>query len=115
MKLTTKQLKQIIKEELRESAATNPDSEVFSDTINHHSMVLASKMNSLITQVYEELAKLGLSRDEEREMLYAAADELNALTAQNPLANVVLERLKFLGSPALLLKEVGDATEVFGE
>tara|TARA_R110002074_G_C12093156_1_gene624191 strand:+ start:224 stop:586 length:363 start_codon:yes stop_codon:yes gene_type:complete len=116
VKLTKSKLKQIIKEELSEASRhAGTENEIHADTISHHTMVLASKMSSLVAQIHEELGKLGLSRDEEREMLNAASAELNALTSSNPLANVVLERLKFLGSPALLLKEIGDSIEAFGE
>jgi hypothetical protein len=113
MKLTKSLLRQIIQEELNE--ATSPENEVFSDIIDHHSMVLTSKMNSLVTNIYKELERQGLDRDSEQQMLLDAAKELNELRAQNPLANVVLEQLQFLASPAVLLKEIGGATEVFGE
>ena len=52
---------------------------------------------------------------EERKALHAAAEELNALSASNPLANVVLDELKFLMSPAVVLQEIGDSLVAFDE
>ena len=88
---------------------------MFSDIIDHHSMVLKSKMSSVVGEIYKELERQGLGRDSERQMLLDAARELNELSAQNPLANVVLKQLQFLAGPAVLLKEMAGATEVFGE
>ena len=116
MKLTKSKLKQIIKEELNSlKEKHSPENEVFRDTIDHHSMVLTSKMSSLVSKVYEAIERMNLERTEERELLHAAAEELNQLQAQNPLANVVLEELQFLMSPAVLLKEVGDSLMAFDE
>jgi hypothetical protein len=113
MKITKIKLKQIIKEEM--SYLQEDDNEIFRDTLSHHSMVLTSKMNSLVAKIYEAVDKLGLERTEEREALHAAAEELNALSASNPLANVVLDELKFLMSPAVVLQEIGDSLVAFDE
>ena len=94
---------------------SNPDNEVFIDIIDHHSMILKSKMSSIVTSIYKEVERQGLDRDTERQMLLEAASELNQLSAQNPLANVVVEQLKFLAGPAVLLKEMAGATEAFSE
>jgi len=116
MQLTRSKLKQIIKEELSVlKEKHSPENEVFLPTINHHSMVLTSKMNSVVSKVYEALEQMNLERTEERQLLHGAAQELNELAAQNPLANVVLDELNFLMSPAVLLKEVGDALVGFDE
>jgi len=116
MKLTKSKLKQIIKEELSSLREKHsPENEVFLSTIDHHSMVLASKMKSIVSKVYETLERMDLERTEERQLAYAAAQELNELKAQNPLANVVLDELKFLMSPAVLVKEVGDSLVSFDE
>ena len=118
MKVTKSLLKQLVIEELKKTKLkeeTNPDNEVFSDIIDHHSMVLKSKMSSIVGEVYKELERQGLDREAERQMLLDAMKELNGLRAQNPLANVVLERLQFLAGPAVLLREIAGATEAFGE
>ena len=113
MKLTKSKLKQIIKEEM--SYLQEDDNEIFRDTLSHHSMVLTSKMNSLVSKVYEAVDQLGLERTEERAALYAAAKALNSVTTDNPLANVVLDELKFLMSPAVVLQEIGDSLVAFDE
>jgi len=124
MKITQKQLKDLIKEEYGPKnkkqksmllEAPSPENEVFSDIIDHHSMVFKSKMSSIVGEIYKELERQGLDRDTERQMLLDAARELNELRAENPLANVILEQLRFLEGPSVLLKEVGGATEAFGE
>ena len=117
MKLTKSKLKQIIKEELKSSLKEkhSPENEVFLDVIDQHSMVLTSKMSSLVSKVYTKLEQMGLERTEERQALSDAAAELNALRADNPLANVVLEELKFLMSPAVLLERVGESLVAFDE
>jgi len=124
MKITHKQLKDLVKEEFDPKnkkqksmllEAPSPENEVFSDIIDHHSMVFKSKMSSMVGEIYKELERQGLDRDTERQMLLDAARELNELRAENPLANVILEQLRFLEGPSVLLKEVGGATEVFGE
>ena len=120
MKLTRSQLKHIIKEELKEiklkeRTDADADNEVFIDIIDHWSKMYSVKMRSIVTSIYKELERQGLDRDSERQMLLDAASELNQLSAQNPLANVVVEQLKFLAGPAVLLKEMAGATEAFGE
>jgi hypothetical protein len=124
MKITQKQLKDLVKEEFGPKnkkqksmllEAPSPENEVFSDIIDHHSMVFKSKMSSIVGEIYKELEQQGLDRDTERQMLLDAARELNELRAENPLANVILEQLRFLEGPSVLLKEVGGATEAFGE
>ena len=124
MKITQKQLKDLIKEEYGPKnkkqksmllEAPSPENEVFSDIIDHHSMVFKSKMSSIVGEIYKELERQGLDRDTERQMLLDAARELNELRAENPLANVILEQLRFLEGPSVLLKEVCGATEAFGE
>ena len=124
MKITKRQLRRIIKEELmtetlptfvkenRKQKSTlfedsSPENEVFSDIIDHHSMVLKSKMSSIVGEVYKELERQGLDRDTEQQMLLDAARELNELRAENPLANIILEKLRFLEGPSILIKEVG--------
>ena len=113
MKVTKSKLKQIIKEEL--SNLQEDDNEIFRHTLGHHSMVLTSKMNSLVAKIYEAVDKLDLERTEERAALHAAAKALNSVTTDNPLANVVLNDLKFLMSPAVVLKEIGDSLMAFDE
>jgi hypothetical protein len=117
MKITRSALRRIIKEELAHSLKEkhSPENEIFLDTINHHSMVLTSKMNSIVSKVYGALERMNLERTEERQLLYKAAQELNQLEATNPLAKVVLDELTFLMSPAVLLKEVGDSLVAFDE
>ena len=118
MKLTKMQLKQIIKEELEKAKLKeeiNPDNEVFMDIIDHWSRNYSVKMRSIVSEIYKELERQGLGRDSERQMLLDAASELNQLSAQNPLANVVVKQLQFLAGPAVLLKEMAGATEAFGE
>tara|TARA_R100000664_G_C2707272_1_gene105389 strand:+ start:266 stop:607 length:342 start_codon:yes stop_codon:yes gene_type:complete len=113
VKVTKSKLKQIIKEEL--SNLQEDDNEIFRHTLGHHSMVLTSKMNSLVAKIYEAVDKLDLERTEERAALHAAAKALNSVTTDNPLANVVLNDLKFLMSPAVVLQEIGDSLMAFDE
>ena len=127
MKITKKQLVKMVKEEMVQPVAesmllespmpgqNNPDNEVFIDIIDHHSMVLKSKMSSIVTSVYKELENQGLDRDSEQDLLRDAAGELNNMTASNPIANMILEKLNFLAGPAVLLKEMAGASDVFSE
>ena len=118
MKITKSKLKQIIKEEMEEiklEEETNADNEVFMDIIEHWSRNYSVKMRSIVGEIYKELERRGLDRESEQQMLRDAASELNQLSAQNPLANVVVEQLKFLGGPAVLLKEMAGASEAFSE
>jgi hypothetical protein len=46
-------------------------------------------------------------------MLLDAARELNELRVENPLANIILEKLRFLEGPSILIKEVGGEVVAF--
>jgi hypothetical protein len=105
MKLTKTTLKRLIKEEL--------ENEIFNSEITHQSMVLESKMRTVV-QLIESLTK-DMSTDDARTMLLEAQQELENLEATNPAANVILKNLNFLSGPAVLLKVIGNSYAAFDE
>ena len=115
MKISKKQLKQIIKEELL-NLEEGPEY-THRNRVQQGSGVLSSKMASLVGDAYELADELELGRDETREVFMASGDELQAMTSpsDNPVTKLVIEQLKFLVQPGVLIKEIGQAMTAFDE
>jgi hypothetical protein len=136
MKITKLQLKQIIKEEL-ESIGEDSDwyseehetmadrkyddrpaeEETHQNRVKQGSGVLSSKMASLVGDAYKLADSLELGRDETREVFIAAGEELQTMTSpsDNPVTKLVIEQLKFLVQPGVLITEIGQAMTAFDE
>jgi hypothetical protein len=126
MKITKQQLKQIIKEELdsvREGGAMGQydgptaEEETHRNRVQQGSGVLSSKMASLVSDAYRLADELQLGRDETREVFIAAGEELQTMTSpsDNPVTKLVIEQLKFLVQPGVLITEIGQAMTAFDE
>tara|TARA_R100000152_G_C6753637_1_gene177393 strand:- start:597 stop:1067 length:471 start_codon:yes stop_codon:yes gene_type:complete len=129
MKITKKQIIELINEvaELRnnksmlleapreperkrkEKTESEDNNEWFMPTIEQWSANYSVKMKSIVTAIYKMPEVQAVSGEDEKTLLDEAADELFKLRAENPVANMILEELKFLHGPAVLLKEVGGA------
>ena len=80
--------------------------------------LLGSKIQSLYGEVMRELEYgqlKDLDRDETKQALYNAANDLRTVQASNAISTVVLKKLKMLDPVANLLEEIGDAVVAFGE
>ena len=118
MKISKQQLKQIIKEELAayDDGPTAVE-ETHRNRVQQGSGVLSSKMASLVGDAYRLADELQLGRNETREVFIAAGDELQAMASpsDNPVTKLVIEQLKFLVQPGVLIKEIGQAMTAFDE
>jgi len=128
MKITKSQLKQIIKEEMDfvskqdyeqslRGGDLSPTEETHRNRVKQGSGVLSSKMESLVDDAYKLADQLELGRDETREVFLAAGEELQAMTSpsDNPVTKLVIEQLKFLVQPGVLITEIGQAMTAFDE
>jgi len=140
MKITKSQLKQIIKEELAlvkegERMSRDPhhrpgtdwkkgrpeyegptaEEETHRNRVQQGSEVLSSSMASLVSDAYKLADDMG--RDEARKMFIAAGEELQTMTSpsDNPATKLVIEQLKFLLQPGVLMTEIGQAMTAFDE
>lgn len=122
MKITKERLNQIIKEELSAILEASPEydapsveSETHGGRVKQASGVLSVKMTSLVDAAYK-LAE-NLDRDEARSMLIAAGEELQNMRSpsDNPVTKLVIEQLKFLVQPGVLITEIGQAMTAFDE
>jgi len=140
MKITKSQLKQIIKEELAlvkegERMSLDPhhspgtdwkkgrpeyegptaEEETHRNRVQQGSEVLSSSMASLVSDAYKLADDMG--RDEARKMFIAAGEELQTMTSpsDNPATKLVIEQLKFLLQPGVLMTEIGQAMTAFDE
>ena len=140
IKITKEQLKQIIKEELAlvkegewmsldphhspgtdwkkgrpEYEGPTAEEETHRNRVQQGSEVLSSKMASLVSDAYKLADDMG--RDEARKMFIAAGEELQTMTSpsDNPATKLVIEQLKFLLQPGVLMTEIGQAMTAFDE
>jgi len=119
MKVTKEQLKQLIKEELQNVLDTGAtaEEETHRNRVQQGSGVLSSKMASLVGDAYKLADGLELGRDETREVFIAAGEELQTMASpsDNPVTKLVIEQLKFLVQPGVLITEIGQAMTAFDE
>ena len=126
MKITKAKLQEIIEEELKlmlEGGLTGhyegptPEEETHRGRVQQGSGVLSSKMASLVGDAYKLADSLELGRDETREVFIAAGEELQTMTSpsNNPVTKLVIEQLKFLLQPGVLVTEIGQAMTAFDE
>jgi hypothetical protein len=83
--------------------------------VQQGSGVLSSKMASLVDSAYKLADEMG--RDEAREMFMTAGEELQTMMSpsDNPATKLVIEQLKFLVQPGVLMTEIGQAMTAFDE
>ena len=145
MKITKLQLKNIIKQELKSALneaeedempweparvpgrptgggddrydGDTAEEETHRNRVQQGSGVLSSKMAALVGAAYKLADSLELGRDETREVLMAAGEELQTMTSpsDNPVTKLVIEQLKFLVQPGVLITEIGQAMTAFDE
>ena len=113
MKITKRQLRRIIKEEL-ENLQESPN-ETHRGRAQQASGTLTSKMHSLIDEAFFLADELDMGREEARGVFKQAAEELQNMKSPsgNPVTQMVIEKLKFLEQPGILIGEIGDAIVAF--
>jgi len=91
------------------------EEETHRNRVKQGSGVLSSKMASLVSDAYKLADDMG--RDEARKMFIAAGEELQTMTSpsDNPATKLVIEQLKFLLQPGVLMTEIGQAMTAFDE
>ena len=134
MKITKEQLKQLIKEvkdeigvnegpmgagwlEKFQDTGMSPTQETHNNRVKQGSGVLTSKMSSLVDQSYNLADKLNVPREEARRIFINAGKELQNMKSpsDNPVTKLVIEQLKFLQQPGVLVTEIGQAMTAFDE
>jgi len=116
MNITKSKLKQIIKEELAALEAS-AEADTHRETVVQASGVLTSKMYSLVDKAYNLAEELNLESDALRELFLSAGAELQNMKSpsDNPVTKLVIEQLKFLVQPGVLITRVGEAMTAFDE
>ena len=118
MKITKQILSEMIKTELSNLKEENSvESETHRNRVVQASGVLRSKMESLVDEAFFLADKLDMSREETRAVFKQAAEELQNMQSpsDNPVTKLVIEKLKFLVQPGVLIDEIGDAIIAFDE
>ena len=92
-------------------------SETHAHRVQQASGVLSSKMLSLVDRAYAVADQMDLDREQTREMFLQAAAELQEMRSpsDNPVTKMVIEDLKFLAQPGVLVAEIGQAMTAFDE
>ena len=93
------------------------ESETHRNRVVQASGVLRSKMETLVDEAFFLADKLDMSREETRAVFKQAAQELQTMQSpsNNPVTQLVIEKLKFLVQPGVLIDEIGDAIIAFDE
>ena len=118
MKITKQILSEMIKTELSNLKEENSvESETHRNRVVQASGVLRSKMESLVDEAFFLADELDMGREETRAVFKQAAEELQNMQSpsDNPVTKLVIEKLKFLVQPGVLIDEIGDAIIAFDE
>ena len=118
MKITKQVLAEMIKEEILNLKEENSvESETHRNRVRQASGVLTSKMASLVDMAYSLADKLDMDRMQTRLLFKEAAKELQSMqsNSNNPVTKLVINELKFLVQPGVLIDEIGDAMVAFDE
>lgn len=139
MKITKEQLAKVVKDELKaikdELRAASKmhksqaeriediikeesvESETHRNRVKQASGVLSSKMETLVDEAFFLADELDMGREEARAVFKQAAEELQNMQSPsgNPVTTMVIEKLKFLEQPGVLIDEIGDAIVAFDE
>jgi hypothetical protein len=126
MKITEQKLNQIIEEEVKlilEGGKyglyeeESVESETHRNRVKQAAGVLSSKIEALVDEAFFLADELDMGREETRAVFKQAAEELQNMQSPsgNPVTTMVIEKLKFLEQPAVLIDEIGDAIVAFDE
>jgi len=93
------------------------ESETHRNRVVQASGVLRSKMESLVDEAFFLADELDMGREETRAVFKQAAEELQNMQSpsDNPVTKLVIEKLKFLAQPGVLIDEIGDFIIAFDE
>lgn len=93
------------------------ESETHRNRVKQASGVLSSKMETLVDEAFFLADELDMGREEARAVFKQAAEELQNMQSPsgNPVTTMVIEKLKFLEQPGVLIDEIGDAIVAFDE
>ena len=112
MKITKQILSEMIKTELLNlKEEDSVESETHRNRVKQGSGVLTSKMASLVDEAYSLADELDMDRMQTRLLFKEAAKELQNFqsNSNNPVTKLVINKLKFLVQPGVLIDEIGDA------
>ena len=112
MKITKQILSEMIKTELSNLKEENSvESETHRNRVVQASGVLRSKMESLVDEAFFLADELDKDRMQTRLLFKEAAKELQNFqsNSNNPVTRLVINKLKFLKQPGVLIDEIGDA------
>ena len=118
MKITKQILSEMIKTELSNlKEEDSVESETHRNRVKQAIDVLSSKMETLVDEAFFLADKLDMSREETRAVFKQAAEELQNMQSpsDNPVTQLVINKLKFLKQPGVLIDEIGDAIIAFDE
>jgi hypothetical protein len=118
MKITKQILTEMIPTELLSLKEENSvEAETHRNRVKQASGVLSSKMETLVDEAFFLADELDMSREETRALFKQAAEELQNMQSpsNNPVTMLVIDKLKFLEQPGVLIGEIGDAIIAFDE